>query len=189
MFDVRQQVFLQAAATAVIVFFIALVGKSGFVAAFGWGLVIGFVAYLVLRQNAIVTGRAKKPSGQFSLDLEPAESPTSRRPAPKPATAPPPRPSPAPATAAPPAESEQDDEGVRPPLLDKPRGGQADDLKRISGIGPKLEATLNDMGVFHFDQIASWGPDEVAWVDQAVTGFKGRASRDDWVAQAKDLMG
>jgi predicted flap endonuclease-1-like 5' DNA nuclease len=43
------------------------------------------------------------------------------------------------------------------------------------------------MGIFHFDQIASWGPQELAWMDANLQGFKGRASRDGWVAQAKAL--
>jgi predicted flap endonuclease-1-like 5' DNA nuclease len=43
------------------------------------------------------------------------------------------------------------------------------------------------MGYFHFDQIAAWGPNEVAWVDENLQGFKGRVSRDNWVEQAKVL--
>ncbi|PTX05399.1 NADH-quinone oxidoreductase subunit E [Pararhodobacter aggregans] len=80
-------------------------------------------------------------------------------------------------------ESEQ----VRPEALQAARDGKADDLKRIKGIGPKLEAMLNGMGFFHFDQIAAWTPQEMAWVDQNLEGFKGRATRDQWVAQAKLL--
>ncbi len=70
-----------------------------------------------------------------------------------------------------------------PERLDSARGGQADDLKRITGVGPKLEALLNEMGFWHFDQIAKWGPAEIAWVDSRLK-FKGRIERDDWVAQA-----
>lgn len=67
------------------------------------------------------------------------------------------------------------------------RAGGADDLKRIKGIGPKLETLLNSMGYFHFDQIASWTEKEAAWVDNNLKGFKGRVSRDNWVAQAQVL--
>lgn len=77
--------------------------------------------------------------------------------------------------------------GDKPQVLQAARGGQADDLKQIKGIGPKLENMLNDMGFFHFDQIALWSDAELAWVDENLTGFKGRASRDGWVAQAKTL--
>jgi len=75
----------------------------------------------------------------------------------------------------------------KPEVLKAARGGKADNLKEIKGIGPKLEAMLHKMGVFHFDQISSWGAAEVAWVDANIEGFKGRATRDDWVAQAKIL--
>jgi len=73
-----------------------------------------------------------------------------------------------------------------PELLSAAREGGADDLKRISGVGPKLEGVLNDLGFFHFDQIAAWGPAEIAWVDARLK-FKGRIERDNWVAQAGEL--
>ena len=79
------------------------------------------------------------------------------------------------------------EEGIRPTALDAPRGGQADDLKRIKGIGPKLEKLCNELGFWHFDQIAAWTADEVAWVDANLEGFRGRVTRDQWVAQAKTL--
>jgi NADH-quinone oxidoreductase subunit E len=78
---------------------------------------------------------------------------------------------------------------VRPPSLDGPIGGAGDDLKKISGIGPKIEARLNRIGIFHFHQIASWGPAEIAWVDANLEDYQGRASRDDWVGQAQGLAG
>jgi predicted flap endonuclease-1-like 5' DNA nuclease len=81
------------------------------------------------------------------------------------------------------------DEGTKPETLSAPRGGTADNLKEIKGVGPKLEQMLNGMGFYHFDQIANWTADEIAWVDANLTGFKGRVTRDDWVAQAKILAG
>ncbi|MHA6325602.1 NADH-quinone oxidoreductase subunit E [Roseivivax sp. CAU 1753] len=77
--------------------------------------------------------------------------------------------------------------GEKPQQLDAPRDGKADDLKRIKGVGPKLEALLNDLGFYHFDQVAAWSEAEIAWVDEHLEGFKGRVERDDWVAQAKEL--
>ena len=71
--------------------------------------------------------------------------------------------------------------------MDAPREGGADDLKQIKGVGPKMEKMLNGMGFFHFDQVAAWTDQEVAWVDANLEGFKGRVSRDNWVAQAKVL--
>ena len=76
---------------------------------------------------------------------------------------------------------------MKPATLTAARGGTPDDLKQIKGVGPKLEALCNDLGFYHFDQIAAWTADEVAWVDANLKGFKGRVSRDGWVAQAKVL--
>jgi predicted flap endonuclease-1-like 5' DNA nuclease len=78
-------------------------------------------------------------------------------------------------------------EAVKPVFLTAARSGQADDLKLIKGVGPKLEVMLHGMGVYHFDQIAGWSDAEVAWVDDNLEGFKGRVSRDGWVAQARIL--
>ncbi|MEM7685504.1 MAG: endonuclease, partial [Pseudomonadota bacterium] len=78
-------------------------------------------------------------------------------------------------------------EGTKPDVLKSPRGGAADDLKKIKGIGPKLEKVCNGLGFYHFDQIANWTSGEVAWVDSNLEGFRGRVTRDDWVAQAKLL--
>ncbi len=77
--------------------------------------------------------------------------------------------------------------GKKPRTLKAPRKSGADDLKMIKGVGPKLETMLNGMGFYHFDQVANWGAEEVTWVDQNLEGFKGRVSRDDWVAQAVKL--
>ncbi|WP_113912602.1 NADH-quinone oxidoreductase subunit E [Roseovarius dicentrarchi] len=77
--------------------------------------------------------------------------------------------------------------GRKPQTLTAPRDEAADDLKLIKGVGPKLEQMLHDMGFYHFDQIAAWTPEELAWVDQNLEDFKGRATRDEWVAQAKTL--
>ena len=81
-----------------------------------------------------------------------------------------------------------DEKEGRPELLAGPReGSKADDLKLIWGVGPKLEQLLNSMGVWHFDQVAKWTERELAWVDDRLEGFKGRAKRDDWVEQSKKL--
>lgn len=82
---------------------------------------------------------------------------------------------------------EGENEGKRPEALEGPRDGGADDLKRIKGIGPKLEKLCNSLGFYHFDQVAAWTSDEVAWVDANLEGFRGRVSRDEWVKQAKLL--
>jgi len=72
-----------------------------------------------------------------------------------------------------------------PVRLKKPNG-KADDLKQISGVGPKLEKTLNGLGFWHFSQIAEWKKSDVAIVDDELS-FKGRIERDDWIKQARKL--
>jgi len=90
-------------------------------------------------------------------------------------------------TPAPAAAPSTPAEAATPEFLSEAREGGPDDLKQIKGVGPKLEKTLHGMGIFHFDQIAAWGPAEQAWMDDNLEGFKGRATRDDWVAQSKTL--
>lgn len=75
---------------------------------------------------------------------------------------------------------------TKPETLTSPRAAGADDLKKISGVGPKLEGVLNELGFWHFDQIAAWTAEEIAWVDNRLK-FKGRIERDDWIGQAAEL--
>ena len=95
------------------------------------------------------------------------------------------KPAPKAKPAAKPAAAEEVAE-VAPETLKEARGGLPDDLKLLKGVGPKLEQTLNELGFFHFDQIAAWGEAEVAWVDSRLK-FKGRIERDGWIAQAAKL--
>ncbi len=76
---------------------------------------------------------------------------------------------------------------TKPQGLTAARGGKADDLKQIKGIGPKLEKLCNSLGFYHYDQIANWAAAEIEWVDENLAGFKGRVTRDTWVQQAKIL--
>ncbi len=72
----------------------------------------------------------------------------------------------------------------RPAGIERPAA--PDDLKMISGVGPKIEATLHEIGIFTFAQIAAWKKAEREWVD-GFLNFRGRIERDDWVKQAKAL--
>lgn len=83
-------------------------------------------------------------------------------------------------------EAPAESAGTKPELLTEAPENK-DDLKNITGVGPKLEETLNKLGVFHFAQVAAWTADEVQWVDDNLS-FKGRIDRDDWVGQATELM-
>ncbi|MFD2654001.1 NADH-quinone oxidoreductase subunit E [Brucella rhizosphaerae] len=76
------------------------------------------------------------------------------------------------------------DDKNRPEAIARPEA--VDDLKLISGVGPKIEATLHELGVFTFKQVASWKKAEREWVDGYLS-FHGRIERDDWVKQAKAL--
>jgi NADH-quinone oxidoreductase subunit E len=76
---------------------------------------------------------------------------------------------------------------AKPKTLTAARGGKADDLKLINGVGPKLEALLHRLGFFHFDQVAGWTTKDLARVDDNLEDFRGRATRENWVGQAKAL--
>ena len=64
---------------------------------------------------------------------------------------------------------------------------EVDDLKEIIGIGKVFERALNDLGVFNFRQIASFGVADIARVNAKLKEFKGRMEQDDWIGQAKEL--
>ena len=76
------------------------------------------------------------------------------------------------------------DDANRPAAMERPE--TADDLKLISGVGPKIEETLHELGIFTFKQVASWKKAECEWVDTYLN-FHGRIEREDWVKQAEAL--
>ena len=124
----------------------------------------------VLKVTDILTGGAKPKAAKKAVKkAEPTKE------APKAA----PKPAPAPAPAAASEESAPQQYDTRP--------DKVDDLKLINGVGPKLEETLNDLGIYTFAQVAAWTPENVAFVDNRLK-FKGRIVRDDWIGKAKELM-
>ena len=62
--------------------------------------------------------------------------------------------------------------------------GEADDLTRIKGLGPKLATLLRGLGIARFDQIAGWSEADVARIDAQLGTFQGRIARDNWIEQA-----
>lgn len=74
-----------------------------------------------------------------------------------------------------------------PVLLKKASFGKPDNLKEISGVGPKLERLLHQNGVYYFWQVAEWSRRDIDIVDAKLEVFKGRIARDNWVTQAKKL--
>ena len=126
-----------------------------------------------------------KPADAKAVPVKSAEKATAASAAVKPAPTAKPA---AKAKAAPKAKAVEaaPSEGKKPRLMAAPRKSGADDLKLISGVGPKLEGVLNELGFWHFDQISNWTPEEIAWVDSRLK-FKGRIESDDWVSQATKL--
>lgn len=87
------------------------------------------------------------------------------------------------------AAREQADNVARIPQIgmQPPPDGEGDDLKEIVGIGKVFEAMLHDLGIYYFRQIATFGPDELALVNEELKEFKGRIEHDDWIGQAREL--
>lgn len=75
---------------------------------------------------------------------------------------------------------------LRSPATLRAPKGRADDLTKIKGIGAKLSTLLNELGIYHYSQIATWSDAEARWVDDFLA-FKGRVAREDWVSQARAL--
>jgi predicted flap endonuclease-1-like 5' DNA nuclease len=75
------------------------------------------------------------------------------------------------------------------PVTDAPAAASTsgDDLKKIKGIGPKLEKLLNSLGVTTYAQIGAWDDAEIDRIDAQLGTFQGRIRRDDWPAQARFL--
>lgn len=183
-----------------VVAFLALmaIGKFSFSPALFLALLVAFAVAMFLlvafhNPNGAL-GPAEAPKAAAPVATPVAASAPEPAPAPAPEPVPAAEPAPAPEPVAGKGEDydgdgvvEGENEGTRPAALDGPRDGKADDLKKIKGVGPKMEKLCNSLGFYHFDQIASWTPDEVAWVDANLEGFKGRVTRDTWVDQAKLL--
>lgn len=72
----------------------------------------------------------------------------------------------------------------RPVAIERP--ATPDNLRQISGVGPKIEGILHELGIFTFKQVSSWKKAERDWVDGYLR-FKGRIEREDWVKQARAL--
>lgn len=86
------------------------------------------------------------------------------------------------------AEDAQEIVPARPLALDGPVEGAPDDLTLIGGIGPRIQDVLNSLGIYHYDQIADWSLENIAWIDDYLH-FNGRVKREGWVEQAAILVG
>lgn len=86
------------------------------------------------------------------------------------------------------AEDEEQIVPARPLALERPVEGAPVDLTLIGGIGPRIQEVLNSLGIFHYDQIAEWTPENIVWIDDYLN-FNGRIKREGWVEQAAILVG
>lgn len=142
-----------------------------------WGLETTAPAEAPVKVAPAKPKRAKTPAPKvIEAVAEPAPAPA----APKPAEA-------APAET-PSAAAEDPAEPGKPALLYDAAPSGVDDLKLIKGVGPKLEKELNGLGLFTFAQIATLTPENLAWIDENLSSFKGRSLRDDWVGQAAAML-
>lgn len=180
--------WILAKAAAIVAFGIGyLVIDLGFMGAAGVSVVVWLIVGLIF------TWAEAPKNGAVAAQPEPVAQAPVATPAPAPAPAPAPEiaavaapvavvaaeaPAAAPAAADPQPEAQ-------PAALSGPIG-TADDLKQINGVGPVLEGKLNNLGIYHFWQIARWTNAEVAWVD-GFLNFKGRIGRDNWIMQAAKL--
>ena len=134
---------------------------------------------------------------QALIDAPPAAAKEpSAAPAPEPAPAPAPAPAPVPTPRAEPAAAAASIGGagaaVGTAVAEETEAAQqrpegADDLTRLKGVGPKLAAQLQDLGVTSFAQIAAWDEADIDRIDDQLGRFKGRIRRDNWIEQAKLL--
>ncbi|HWU49590.1 MAG TPA: hypothetical protein VN042_06915 [Asticcacaulis sp.] len=83
------------------------------------------------------------------------------------------------------AAVEQAGVGLEPARLSAPQGSP-DDLSVLSGVTPGVEAELNALGVWHYWQVAGWGPEQVAWIANRIRPGD-RVARENWMAQAAKL--
>lgn len=153
-----------------------------------------FKQWLTRGQNVAVAAAGAGAIAAAPRPVAPAPAPVAPKPvAPAPVVEAP-KPQPVPVKPAPVVVEEPQPEidvpagipGRRPRGLMGPRGGKADDLKRIRGIGKQNEGRLHALGIWHFDQIAAWVREEIDWVGSYLA-FPGRIDREEWVAQAKVL--
>ncbi|MGI9349977.1 MAG: 30S ribosomal protein S2 [Rhizobiaceae bacterium] len=134
-------------------------------------------------EEVLAAEAAPAPAEEAPVEAAPAEEAPAEA---APAEAAPAKEAPAeaaPAKEAPAEAAPASDESA--PMFTAPKG-EADDLKKISGVGPVLEGKLNNLGITHFSQIAAFTAEEIAKVDE-VLNFKGRIERDNWLEQAAEF--
>jgi predicted flap endonuclease-1-like 5' DNA nuclease len=141
-------------------------------------LAIGVLIALIALWLIVKSSSERSPEARTRDGVEQEISPVVTGPAAAPFDVPPP------VDAVPLADPEP--EALVQPIHPVP-AGPADELTRMKGVGPKVAAMLNGLGVTRYDQIAAWTEADVARIDAQLGTFKGRVTRDQWVEQARLL--
>jgi predicted flap endonuclease-1-like 5' DNA nuclease len=144
--------------------------------------------------RGIPVPETKEPTSAAAPAVQPASAPAARAPTPAPIPTPSaPVAQPAPASA--PASAQGDFahlRSVRSEALLGEEGartvptGEADDLKRIRGIGVLIEKKLNSLGILTYEQVANWTGADINRISN-ILDFKGRIERENWIEQARIL--
>lgn len=137
-----------------------------------YGLWLLIALLVIIGIVFLLSGRNRPSEPSIPAESKPVAAPVAAPPvsvpvetsAPEPAMAAPAAPSPAPAPS-----------------------GDADDLLKLKGVGPKLNTLLIELGVTRYAQIAGWNDADIAAIDARLGSFKGRPVRDQWIDQAKYL--
>lgn len=147
----------------------------------------------------VTTKFAATPAESTAKAAKPAAKPAEKKPAPKAVekkaepkavtpAAPKPKTAKVKAEAAsktvPPAPVIMPEDFRAPKALARP--AKPDDLKLLDGVGPRLEQTLNSLGVWTYAQVAAWTPEEIAYVED-MTGLNGAAATNNWLSRAASL--
>ena len=74
----------------------------------------------------------------------------------------------------------------KPLILTSPKPSGKDELIKIKGINNKIESDLNNLGIYHFEQISKWSNKNCEWVEEFLL-LPGIARNNQWVEQAKIL--
>ena len=75
----------------------------------------------------------------------------------------------------------------REEFLVKPVNEMHDKLQAIKGVGPEIEKTLNEMGIFRYQQIAEMSEYDINRIAKQLKGLRSRIYREDWLGQAREL--
>lgn len=75
----------------------------------------------------------------------------------------------------------------KPLIRSSPRPTGKDNLQKIEGINRELEGKLNELGIFHYDQIAKWSAKNCHWIEEYFTLEDNQIKEEDWIEQAKKI--